>query len=405
MAYFEVLLRSASDPNNVQTRNVELLSKDAVRSHFSRDEKWTISHIRPLTERPDSFEKPRLKIIDGTRLIRMCRSMASMLNAKISMEDTLKFYADGLDDAELRDVLKGIRDRIASGDPAPDAFVASGRFSELFLGLVKAGSQSGSLGVAFKSIADRTEKMKTFAGRLNKAFITPILVTTLLLTVFTFSATHMIPSVEQMIKEAHQTPDAFSAFVFGVARVQGQIWPLIYVALFGVIGTLKLSAKTREKLIAMISSRWKAARKMVMGLRQLMIVGTMHLLVGNKVPVKEALSCAAKVVGGTPLQPELEKVREAYEKGAALADSFSRYTSCDARLSHMVGVGEKTATLDLQLSLLTTMFEDEADEAMAIFVAIINTLTMIFAACMIAFVYLGTMLPIVLMGPKMMQAH
>jgi type II secretory pathway component PulF len=99
--------------------------------------------------------------------------------------------------------------------------------------------------------------------------------------------------------------------------------------------------------------RWRVAREMVMGLRQLMVVGTMGMIVRNGGSVLEALGCAGKVVGGTPLGSELGVVAEKYEQGFTLAEAVRRFTSCDKAVSHMIGAGEKGGTLPEQLLLLT----------------------------------------------------
>jgi type II secretory pathway component PulF len=135
-----------------------------------------------------------------------------------------------------------------------------------------------------------------------------------------------------------------------------------------------------------------------------MVVGTMGMIVRNGGSVLEALGCAGKVVGGTPLGSELGVVAEKYEQGFTLAEAVRRFTSCDKAVSHMIGAGEKGGTLPEQLLLLTEMYEEQTSDSMEVFVAVSGFLTLLVSCTLIGIVFLSSILPTVLMGPKMMQA-
>ena len=70
----------------------------------------------------------------------------------------------------------------------------------------------------------------------------------------------------------------------------------------------------------------------------------------------------------------------------------------------MLSIGEKSASLDSQLEMLTGMYEEDAESHMATFTAAINFIVLLIAVGLIAAVFIGTFLPIFLMGPKMMQS-
>jgi len=70
----------------------------------------------------------------------------------------------------------------------------------------------------------------------------------------------------------------------------------------------------------------------------------------------------------------------------------------------MLAIGEKSASLDAQLQMLSDMYEEESETHMEAFSATVSFVVLIIAACLIAAVFIGTFLPIFLMGPKMMEA-
>jgi|TARA_B110000037_G_scaffold208765_1_gene257223 type II secretory pathway component PulF len=54
--------------------------------------------------------------------------------------------------------------------------------------------------------------------------------------------------------------------------------------------------------------------------------------------------------------------------------------------------------------MLSEMYEEDAENHMAAFAATISFLVLIIAVSIIGAVFVGTFLPIFLMGPKMMQS-
>jgi type II secretory pathway component PulF len=70
----------------------------------------------------------------------------------------------------------------------------------------------------------------------------------------------------------------------------------------------------------------------------------------------------------------------------------------------MLSIGEKSASLDSQLEMLSEMYEEDAQNHMAAFAATVSFIVLIIAVSLIAAVFIGTFLPIFMMGPKMMQS-
>ena len=87
-----------------------------------------------------------------------------------------------------------------------------------------------------------------------------------------------------------------------------------------------------------------------------------------------------------------------------ITTAFGKYTSADDQVVHMLSIGEKSASLDVQLGLLSDMLEEDAQNHMSDFTNILNLIVLIIAVMLISAVFIGAFLPIFLLGPKMMQA-
>jgi hypothetical protein len=62
-----------------------------------------------------------------------------------------------------------------------------------------------------------------------------------------------------------------------------------------------------------------------------------------------------------------------------LSTAFAKYTSVDAQVTHMLAIGEKSASLDAQLEMLSEMYEEDSQNHMTAFSAAISFVVLIIA--------------------------
>lgn len=337
-------------------------------------------------------------------LIKFYRGMASMLRAQINTSDALKYYAHGLPNKDLAETLLKIQADISSGMTVHDAFRKSGRFDSMTVGLLHAGSDSGQLHQAFKALADRMKSDAHFRSKVRKAVAVPTIVISMLIFAFIMSQVRIVPQVEGMLKQVNQKPDAFTDIMFSMSHLTQKIWPIVVLGMLATAITVWKSATARNFLLAFGMSKWRLLRQLIMGLRQLTFLGTLHMLHSNGINLAKAIRTAAESIRTTPLYPELQTAADRYQHSALpVSDAFRKFTSCDEQIGHMLGIGERTASIDTQLALLAQMYEEDTENFMEEFTQVVNFIVLIIAVMLIAAVFIGTFLPIFLMGPKMMK--
>lgn len=351
------------------------------------------------------FGPPKPKRFSTKDSIKFYRGIASMAKAQINTADALKYYADGLPDKGMADALLGIQKDIHAGISVYDAFKRSERFDDMTLGLIKAGMDSGSLDSAFRDLADRATTDMFFKKKIKKITTIPSIVFPALIIAFIYSQTKIVPQIKDMVVVGDAVPQGPVAFFFTLSAFTIKWWPLGVSILIGIVLTFVFSKKLKDAVMVLAMSKWRVLRTLVQGLRQLTFLGTMKLLHSNGINMGKAIQTAATSVSGTPLHDELMTAADKYENsGLPLGLAFSKYTSVDDQVVHMISIGEKTSSMGNQLGMLMEMYESDCEEAMETFSNILSTIVMFGAVSMVAFVFLAVFMPIFLMGPEMMQA-
>jgi type II secretory pathway component PulF len=352
-----------------------------------------------------SLTQPKkIKPFSKKELVDMFRGMASMLRAQINTADALKYYSHGLPNKPVVEALGRVREDINAGINIHEAFRRTGRFNDTTIGLIQAGSDAGQLHHAFHSLSERLKSEIFFTKQIKKATILPGVIISVLIGAFIVSQVQIVPQVEDMMNGVGAKPDGMTAFSFQVSHFTQKTWPLIVGGLITAGIVIARSSRVRNIIMGFGMAKWRLLRLLVMGLRQMTFISTIKLLHSNGINLAKSIRVSANSVRNTPFYDELRNAADKYEhSGVPLSTAFAKYTSADPQVTHMLAIGEKSASLDAQLSMLSEMYEEDVKTHMETFAATVSFIVLLVAVFLIAAVFVGTFLPIFLMGPKMMQ--
>jgi type II secretory pathway component PulF len=400
-----------SDPATT-TRSPSLQSKSAAPARSARVPARTAASARAkgkgkgMSREINLFNRSgKPKEFNKKDLVQLFRGLGAMLRAQINTADALKYYGQALPNKVMVSTLLRVREDIAAGISIHDAFRRTGRFNDMTIGLIQAGSDAGQLHHSFRALAERITTEIRFRKAIRKAVLMPSIVIGILVGAFIVSQVKIVPQVEEMLDGVGAAPDGLTAISFKISHFTQATWPVFVISIIAFIVTVAISEKIRTTIMNLAMSKWRLLRMLVMSLRQMTFLGTIRLLHSNGINLAKSIRVSANSVKGTPFYQELRDAADKYEhSGVPLSTAFSKYTSSDPQVVHMLSIGEKSASLDSQLEMLTSMYEEEAENQMETFAAVIGFLVLLIAVGLISAVFIGTFLPIFLMGPKMMQS-
>jgi type II secretory pathway component PulF len=386
----------------LENRTVKVSAPDGKTARqIAETEGWSAIQAVPATE----SQKKRFNPFPRKPLIVMCKSLAAMLDAQIPLPKALDFYNAHLTREDLRMTLRSISVAVDRGDEVHKAFAATGQFDSTFIGLVRAGTMSSNLSGALRALARRMKINADFQSSIRKALMTPLCILAFLWLILIYSMTGLVPSVEKMLNDMRVAPDPFSGAIFVFSHFFTAIYVPTSIALivFGLACWRSLAFRTA--IFTFLLKRWKLLRQIILGFRQLTFIGTFEMLLSNNVPISDALETCAHTVKNTPLEKELLSVKKQMALGLNLGEAVRKHTSVDPQLSHMLEIGEKASNLSEQLRLLRDLYEEETAQRIEFFTGFVGVASKVLTVSVIGMIYIGTYMPIVLAGPKMMSVN
>jgi len=401
MATYVVTLKTGLDKNGktrAENRTVSVIAPDSrTAMQIAEGKGWSSVRAVPEAEK----KKKRVKAFPRKPLIVMCNSVAAMLDAQIPLPRALEFYNARLTKEDLRLTLKSVAAAVDRGDDNYKAFAATGRFDSTFIGLVKAGTLASNLSAALRALARRMKTNAEFQGKLRKALLTPCGVLAFLWCLLTYSMTGLVPNVEKMLNDMRVEPDAFSGAVFAFSHFFQAVYIPTTITVIALLLICWRSFSFRTMIFKLLLS-WKLLREIIRGFRQLTFIGTFDMLVGNNIPIADALDTTSRTLKNTPHEKELQEVKSKLSLGMNFGEAIRKYTTFDPQLSHMVEIGEKASNLTEQLRLLRDLYEEETGNRIEFFTGLVGTMSKIATISVIGAIYIGSYLPIIMAGIKMM---
>jgi type IV pilus assembly protein PilC len=124
-------------------------------------------------------------------------------------------------------------------------------------------------------------------------------------------------------------------------------------------------------------------------------VRTLGTLLGNGVPILQALSVARDTAGSVVYSECLDAVREQVQSGRAVAVALAAQRRFPEMLVGMAAVGEETGTLAEMLGRAADAYEEEVDTAVGGLTALLEPLLIVFLAVTVGTIVVALFLPII----------
>lgn len=353
-----------------------------------------INPIRSFNFTPFSSLFDRINFND---IVDLTRQIAIMLNAGLTVVDSLDILKKQITKESLRKMVIDIDAEIRAGNPLSVALSKYRQnFSNLYISLIKSGEASGKLGDILLKLSDNLEKEREFRGKLKGALIYPVIVVVAMFAVIFVMITFVIPKLLNLYKDFKITLPLTTQILIIVSNFSVRFWPLILLGVFGLFTLLQGYLKTKSgKLlfdktilkIPIISNVIKIST-LVDSTR------TLAILIGSGVSILDGLKIIIDTTDNSVYKLAYANISKKVEKGQSFGNSLDQEGVFPPILVQMSIVGEQTGHLDDTLLRLSRYFEMESEIAIKAMTTMIEPAILLFLGFGVGFLVLSVITPI-----------
>jgi len=293
------------------------------------------------------------------------RRLAAVLDAGAPLDAALRVVSAREPRAELRVGLRALRRAVERGSELAPAF--QGALPDLqpaHTALLEAGTWTGDLPGALRSIAEELERRDALRRQLRRATAYPAVVASTALAVLSLLLLAVVPRFEAIFAQSGQPLPAATRLVIAASDAFALAAPLLLGAAAVAAATLSLLLRRRPAWRLRASAALTRLPGIGPSLREAALsrwCGTLSRLLDAGVPLLDALPRAADAARGAALGPALERVEQRINAGEPLAAAARTDLPEASDAVHLIAVGESAGRLEEMLAEAADLYRQRLE--------------------------------------------
>ncbi|MBT2774404.1 type II secretion system F family protein [Halomonas sp. ISL-60] len=340
--------------------------------------------------------------INANDVMVFSRQMATMIRAGIPLLQGLQVVAESLKKPAMVALVQQMMSDISSGSSFSDALHRHPKhFDRLFVNLVSAGEQSGTLDQMLDRIATYKEKVESLKARVKKALWYPTAVMTIGISVTMLLLIKVVPEFESMFHSFDAELPALTQMTVNVSELAQRYWLAALGALVATVLLLKISIQHSPNV----------AYRMHALLLRLPVIGdimhksaiarfsrTLATTFASGVPLVEGLDTAAGATANKVYEHAVVQTRRDVATGQQLHFAMRMTNRFPPLAIQMVSIGEEAGSLDDMLNRVADYYEEEVDNKVDALTSLMEPIIIVVLGVLVGGVVVSMYLPIFDLG-------
>jgi type II secretory pathway component PulF len=336
--------------------------------------------------------KPRLQ-----ELATFTQQLANLLQSGMPLTVALNSMTHLESKGIPADVSRDLKQEVTEGKGLSDAMAKQPRvFSDLYVNMVRAGEQSGSLVDVLRRMANHFQQFAEVQAKFTSALIYPFLVIGMGMFLVAFFMFVMMPQFTKIFEGFNIPLPLPTRLLIGLSQfLLGYWWLLGLVIIVTIIAFIRFKASEGG---GRMLDEWKLKAPVFGKVMKLNLFGqfarTLGTLLQNGVPVLTALKITEQVLPNRLLREAVAKTRDAVTDGKTIAQPLQQSKIFPQLMVDLVRIGEETGDVPGALNNLADTYEGELSIALRLMTQLLEPVLIIVMGGVVAFLLLSIFLPL-----------
>ena len=325
------------------------------------------------------------------------QELSTLLNSGVPLDRALSITSELTVKPQFRTVVGDILRSIKGGKSLADALaIHTLYFSDLFINMVRAGEASGSLGQIFERLSEFERSRDDLRSYIVSSMIYPSLLALVGAGSVFVILDFVVPRFASVFDDSRMKIPVPTQIMLQASKVVQDWWWLVAIALVGSMVTFRLYTSTAKGRLWWDETRLKipmlgdALRKAETS----RFARAMSTLVGNTVPLVQALHISAGILYNSRMANSLKEVAQGVKRGEGISQPLARTKMFPPLASHLLTVGEETGKLDLMFARMADIYEEETRASIKRFTAIFEPLVILIMGIIVGGLVLSMLIAI-----------
>lgn len=330
------------------------------------------------------------------------RQLATMMKAGVPLVQSFDIVAEGLENPSMRDLVIEIKNEVASGTSLAISLSKHPKyFDDLFVSLVGAGEQAGTLETMLDRVATYKEKTEALKAKIKKAMTYPAAVVVVAVVVTGILLVKVVPQFAETFSSFGANLPAFTLMVLHLSEFVQAWWYIILAAFIAGIFAFTRARRQSHKF-AEATDRLMLRIPIIGDIVYNSVIArfarTLSTTFAAGVPLVDALDSVAGAAGSIPYHDAIKRIRDDVTAGQQLNTSIKATAMFPSMLTQMVAIGEESGALDEMLEKVAVHYEAAVDNMVDGLTALLEPMIMAVLGVLVGGLMIAMYLPIFMLG-------
>jgi type IV pilus assembly protein PilC len=395
----EFVIKIADERGRIQQHVEHGYSEAEVRDRFSQ-QGYLVYWVKPQGLMSSGLSLRRRRKLKQSTFLVYNQQFLTLIRAGMPILQALELLIKRQKDAQLKQILENVRDRVKGGESLSDAFAAQGIIPKIYTTTLLAGEKSGNMDEVLTRYINFQRLAMTFRKKLFVSLIYPTLLVTVVMIMVTFLFTYVVPKFAELFNSLDAKLPAITVFMLAVGENAQKYAPYGFVAL---------------AILGFLGWRWKdtdrGADRIDRVILSLPLLGDIRLkhqvasfsrmlstLLQGGLPLVPAMETAGSSMSSRRILKGVMRAGVRVREGQGLAGSLEEQKILPELAVEMIEVGESTGKLSEMLNSVAEFYEEDVQTALGASMALIEPLILIVMAIFVGGVLISLYLPIFTLG-------
>lgn len=377
---------------------VEAENPKAARSRLKAKEKVIVSELKEENSSRKGKKGPSLfsKKVSLSDLCIMTRQFATLQNAHIPLDESLKALTQQVDNPVLQNTLSALKDAVSEGISLGDAVKAHPNvFNRLYVNMVRAGESSGSLALVLGRLADFLEAQNATRGQVMSAITYPALMIVASGSIILFLFVKIVPGLMKVFDSLRVTIPWYTKLSIGISNALQNYWMVGGMMLVGAYFWFKswIGKPAGRRRFDEICLQLPLFGPIIMRMMVSRFTKTLATLLNSGVPIIQALDITKNVITNTVIANVLEEAKIAVQEGQSLGRTIEASGQFPPLVTQMIMTGEKTGQLEEMLEHVSVAYDAEVDRKISAMISLIEPIMIVVMGGITVLVVFSLLMP------------
>jgi general secretion pathway protein F len=358
---------SAKDLKVILKRDAVFLT-DVWEVDQEKEEKKTFSLSTQVSFSPAA----RISSVDITTVT---RQLATLTRAGIPLVEALSAVIDQADKQPLKVMLTNIRTRVNEGDSFSQALSRHAKqFSNIYVNMVNAGEQSGTLELVLERLADFMENQAKIRNKVISAMAYPLLMLIIGVGILGIMMGVVVPKVATIFNDFGQTLPWFTRILIFISGVITGYWWIIIPSVIGsIVGFIYWKGSEKGKPVwHKVVLRFPVFGELILMLAMGRFANTLGTMLSSGVQMLRALEITKHILNNRQLEVVIDDAIVAVREGEPLHRAIEKSNLFPPLVTRMVAIGERSGQLEGMLTNIANFYEARAEARITILTSILE---------------------------------